>query len=157
MYCRFMIYVWGWPPEDLGSVYLELCWPTRHFCIVGVWWILLNPGLEKSNIQTPSPLLSFSPRRGRGIQSYHLAAACLPACLPAKHAQTPNPITFLITGASWLFRALCFIWDFTFPSLLLDMAHPAASNQVAEGSSAAGWVFRLHLDLRIAHHSHWPR
>lgn len=34
------------------------------------------------------------------------------------------------------------------------MAHPAASNQ--EGSSSmAGWVFRRHLDLRIARYSHW--
>lgn len=67
--------------EDLGWVYLELCRPTHQFGIVGVWWILLNPGLEKSNIQTPSPLLSFShtdtPRTGRGRNSYRWL---LPAC-----------------------------------------------------------------------------
>lgn len=34
------------------------------------------------------------------------------------------------------------------------MAHPAVSNQ--EGSSSmAGWVFRRHLDSRIARYSHW--
>lgn len=35
------------------------------------------------------------------------------------------------------------------------MALPAASNHKAEGSSMAGWVFGLHLDLRIAHYSRW--
>lgn len=34
------------------------------------------------------------------------------------------------------------------------MAHPAVSNQ--EGSSSmAGWVFRRHLDSRIARYSYW--
>lgn len=123
----------------LGISRAVLTYPPVLHC-----WSLVDLSksrIKKSQIYKHLHLFSLSNSLSH-IQLYQeegeVESITVGCCLPAKHAQTQNPITFLITGASWLFRALCFIWDFTFPSLPLDMAHPAASNQVAEGSSGAG-------------------
>lgn len=125
---------------------LLTCKPFLHCC---VWWIFLNPGFKKSNTQTPPPLRlqSHIQEHRRTERQKELAVTSLLSMPKPIPHHFPHYCSFMA------FKALYFIWDFTFPSSPLDMAHPAASNQ--EGNSMAGWVFRRHLDLRIARYSHW--
>lgn len=136
-------------PEGLFWVCLEPCWPTNLFCIVAFGSIFLNPGFKKSNTQTPPPLhlQSHIQEHQRTERQKELAVTSLLSMPKPIPHHFPHYCSFMA------FKALYFIWDFTFPSSPLDMAHPAASNQ--EGKSMAGWVFRQHLDLRIARYSHW--
>lgn len=95
--------------------------------------MILNPGLGKSNIQTPPAAASFSGTTRRGERTGERVACLLSTSKPP---QTPS------LSSLPLFHGFLGLWALSglsrSPSLPLDTAHPAASNPAAEGSQSLG-------------------